>query len=543
VTVLRAAWLASAAFAAATAPAFADDASVEKRLDDMERMIERQQQQIESQRREIGSLRKALAHHENPAPVANVAAAPVLVPSTAGRVSEQQAQVEARIEKLEADDNTARLAKQEAPTWSLAGGRPTVTSADGRFSASIRVLGQFDVGYYMQGKHAMQLALANGPDLSSGSNFRRAQLGVQGTVFGDWSYYFNYEFGSGISSGNELAGRIQQAYIEYDGLAPWGVRIGAYPPAAGLEDSTASSDTIFLERNSPADIVRNLAGGDGRDAIGLTYATDRLFGSAALTGGKTADSSLFFDEQQAAVARLSGTVYSDPDSRVLLSATGTDVFRAPDATAGAGSVRNITLQDPPELNVDDQSNKLVSTGAINAESVFAWGIEGAAQWRNFFGQAGYFGYGMDQRTANKPELNFNGWYAQATWVVTGESKGYSTSNGAFTPPKPRTPFSFEGGGAGAIELAARYSDLDLNDHAGTLGQPIPANGVRGGEQQIFTFALNWYPVSALKFGLQFQNVHIDRIGTIPAGFGHGTLNNASVGQVFDTVALRSQISL
>jgi phosphate-selective porin OprO/OprP len=76
-----------------------------------------------------------------------------------------------------------------------------------------------------------------------------------------------------------------------------------------------------------------------------------------------------------------------------------------------------------------------------------------------------------------------------------------------------------------------------------LGSPVPSGGGRGGEQQILSIGLNWFPVPALKFELQFQNVHIERIGTIPAGFGHGTLNNASVGQVFDTVALRSQLSL
>ena len=47
----------------------------------------------------------------------------------------------------------------------------------------------------------------------------------------------------------------------------------------------------------------------------------------------------------------------------------------------------------------------------------------------------------------------------------------------------------------------------------------------------------------LKFGLQYQNTDVNRIGTIPAGFGHGPLNNAQVGQRFDTFAFRSQISL
>jgi phosphate-selective porin OprO/OprP len=541
---LRPVLLASAAAIAIAAPAHADDAAVEKRLDAMERMIQSQQQQIESQRHEIGSLKRALARRGvKVAPEGTAATSPPPAPSVTAAVPSQQTEVEARLEKLEADDTGAHLAKQDAPVWSLAGGRPSVTSADGRFSAAIRVLGQFDNTYYMQGAHALQLAPANGPDLSSGSNFRRAQLGIQGLLFGDWSYFFNYEFGSGISSGNELQGRIQQTTIEYDGLAPWSFRIGAFPATVGLEDSTSSADTIFLERNSPADVVRSLAGGDGRDAVAVTYASERLFGSLALTGGKVADSTLYFDEQEALIARLSGVVFSDADNRFVLSATGTDVFHPPDASAGPATARNVTLQDPPELTEDDQSTKLVSTGAIDAKSAWAWNIEAGAQWRNLFGQAGYFGYGIDPRASGVPMLQFNGWYAQGTWVLTGESRGYASSTAAFTSPKPRIPFSFESWGPGAWEIAARYSDLNLNDRAGTLGSPVPSGGVRGGEQQILSIGLNWFPVPALKFELQFQNVHIERIGTIPAGFGHGTLNNASVGQVFDTVALRSQLSL
>jgi phosphate-selective porin OprO/OprP len=116
-------------------------------------------------------------------------------------------------------------------------------------------------------------------------------------------------------------------------------------------------------------------------------------------------------------------------------------------------------------------------------------------------------------------------------------------NGSFSNPKPRIPFALDGWGPGAWELAARYSDLNLNDHAGVLGAAMPAGGIRGGDQRIATVALNWYPNNALKFSLQWQNVDVSRIGTIPAGFGHGVLNNAEVGQSFDTFAFRSQLSL
>ncbi len=65
---------------------------------------------------------------------------------------------------------------------SLKNGRPAFKSADGDFSLEIRSLVQFDAAYYGQGKSPA------GVDFSSGANFRRARLGVDGTLFKDWSY-------------------------------------------------------------------------------------------------------------------------------------------------------------------------------------------------------------------------------------------------------------------------------------------------------------------------------------------------------------------
>ncbi|HEY0300421.1 MAG TPA: porin [Rhizomicrobium sp.] len=541
---LRTLLLGGAALALAGGPALADDAAILKRLDDMQRAMELQQKQIADQRGEVKALRDALRHkgvRPPPAPTATAAATPP-APIEA-RVAQQQIAIDDLVGKFAAMEDRGRIEKAEQPIWSIAGGRPTVTSSDGRFSLAIRAIGQYDLAYFMQGAGARQFAAANGPDLSSGGNWRRAQLGIQGKVFGDWNYFLNYDFGGGASSGNELQGRIQQAYVEYAALAPWYFRVGAIPVSSNLEDATGAGDVIFLERNAPSDLSRSLAAGDGRDAIAVVYAADTLFASLAYTGNKVAETTLFFDEQQAVVARGAKLFSIDGDTKVLVSGAGSWVFRGPDATAGAGSARNITLQDGPELTEDDNSIRLVTTGALNTSSAWNYGLEAAGEWRNFYAQAGYFGFGVDQMAAGAPTLNFDGWYAQATWIMTGESRPYNVANGAFANPKPRIPFSLDGWGPGAWELAARYSDLDLNDHAGVLGAALPAGGIRGGDQRIVTVALNWYPNNALKFSLQWQNIDVDRIGTIPAGFGHGVLNNAQVGQSLNTLAFRSQISL
>ncbi|HUJ46115.1 MAG TPA: porin [Rhizomicrobium sp.] len=532
--------LASAATAALLSPALADDAAIEKRLDAMQRMIDAQQRQIESQKSEITSLKHALSRKGvKVAPDTQTASAALPVPAaTQTAQAPVQDQIDALNARVEATETRAKLAKQDMPVWSLAGGRPSVTSADGRFSAAIRAIMQYDMAYYMQSGSARQLAPANGPDLSSGANFRRLQLGLQGKLFGDWSYFFNYDFAG--SGGTETPGHIQAAYIQYDGLAPFAFRIGAFPASAGLEDNTASPDTIFLERNSPSDIARNIAGGDGRDAASVIYAGDRIYGALSYTGNKIGDSGAF-DEQQALLGRLSGLLFSNDDTKIVLSANGTYVFKTQDTSPLKTSSGTISLSDPPELTVDNSGTKLISTGTLNGNHVWEWGLEGAAQWQSLYAQAGYFGYGVDLR-ASPISYNFDGWYAQGTWVITGESRVYSTASGAFTNPRPREAFSFEGGGWGAWELAARYSDTNLNDNAGVIGSPIPLDGLRGGEQKIWTVGLNWYPNAALKFELQFQNVDVDRIGTIPAGFGHGVLSNVQIGQTFNTLALRSQVS-
>jgi phosphate-selective porin OprO and OprP len=463
----------------------------------------------------------------------NTPAQPVAAPA-ADQVQDVQAQVQDLKRSTSAQYADIQAQAATAPKATIDNGRPTISSGDGKFTASIRALGQFDTAYYSQSAKA---AVTNAPDLSSGSNFRRAQLGVQGKVFGDWSYYFNYDFAS--SAGSEAPGHIQSLYAEYDGLKPFAVRIGAYPPSASLEDATSSADTIFLERNSPADAARNIAGGDGRDAVSLMYMGDEFFASLSLTGDKIADTGVF-DEQTAFLGRVADLVYSDSDIKLALSGSGTYVFKVADNAAGIASTRLASISDPPELTVDNGGIKLVSTGNLQTSTIGQWAVEAAGEFDSLYTQAGYFRYDIDQKLVGAPTFNFDGWYAQATWILTGETRPYNTATASFTAPKPDKPFSFkDGGGWGALELAGRYSVLDLNDHAGAAGTVIPVNvslfpvGLRGGEQDIWTAGLNWYPNQVIRFELQYQNIDIGRMNS----------SGAKVGQRIDTVALRSQISL
>src|SRR5690242_13258926 len=196
--------------------------------------------------------------------VSLLAGASVLVLASAGAqaAAPQQTKIDALQQQI--DDLNAQVADLKRSTSdqysdvvqrqgekpdvsvSLKNGRPSFKSADGDFSLDIRALVQFDSAYYGQGKNP------TGVDFSSGSNFRRARLGVQGTFFKDWSYQFIYDFGGSGTEGSS----ISAAYIQYDGWGPLHWRIGAYPTPESFDDTTSASDLVFLERAQPTDLAR-----------------------------------------------------------------------------------------------------------------------------------------------------------------------------------------------------------------------------------------------------------------------------------------------
>jgi len=405
---------------------------------------------------------------------------------------------------------------------SLKGGRPTFKSADGDFTLAIRALVQYDTAYYSQGKEPA------GTDFSSGNNFRRARLGVNGTLFKDWSYEFIYDFGA---SGTE-ASTISSAFIQYDGLDPVHFKLGAYAPPESFDDSTSASDLTFLERAQPTDLARSIGGADGRDAATIFAYDDDYFAAISYTGGVVGDTAVF-DEQQSVVGRFAYRLLKSADYNFAIGADSTYTFKIADVAAGAGSANTYRLRARPELNVDSSSTRLVDTGTISTSRVWEWGAEAAGNWKNFYGQGGYFSYEVTRRASLLPNPSFNGWYVQGSWLLTGEGKPYRPDRGAYAAPTPSDPFSIDHAGIGAWELAARYSDLNLNDNAGIAGIATPTGGIRGGNQRIWTAGINWYPNSAIRFVLDYQHTDVSRLN------GAG----GDLGAKLDTFSLRAQFAL
>lgn len=443
--------------------------------------------------------------------------------------------------KRSSSDQYADVARAQAaqPTSdvavSLKNGRPSFKTGDGNFTLDIRALVQYDTAYYGQ-DHAPA-----GIDFSSGSDFRRARLGIQGTLFKDWSYQFIYDLGGSGTEGSSIA----SAFIQYDGLGPVHWKIGAYPTPESFEDTTAASDLVFLERAQPTDLARSIAGSDGRDGTTLFAYDDNYFVAASYTGNLVQDQSSVtnvitapkavgvFDEQQAFVGRVAYRFKLDDDVNFAVGADTSQVFKLPDVAVGAGSANTVDLRERPELNVDDNSVRLIDTGAIAAKRLSEWGVEATGNWHSLYAQGGYFDFDVTRRASTLSDPSFDGWYMQGSWILTGEAKPYKASTGSYGLPKPNSPLFFDHGGIGAWELTGRYSVLDLNDNSGEAGHATPTGGIRGGEQKIWTAGVNWYPNNAIRFVLDYQHTDVTRL-TSSGGNADATL---------DTVALRAQLSL
>lgn len=446
---------------------------------------------------------------------------------------------------------------QQQPKLSIAGNRLAVTSADGRSSIALRALVQADMAHYSQDsagsldtdfRRGSVGATANrevdaARDLSDGAYFRRARFGVEGVIARTFNYRLLLELGG---SGTEGPTRINDAWIAYNGFAPFSLQLGAFAPAANLADGTTPDDLVFIERPSSAELSRALGGADGRLGLALRGSGARWMGSLALTS-RTVNDAEAFDSQTAVVGRIAGLLATGADYNVHLGANGTYVVRPPDQGPSVTSGRyGLRFRERPELRVD--STRFIDTGAIDADHTSAMGVEFAANYRNWLLQAENTWFTVERRASTLSNPRFSGYYVEGSWVLTGESHRYNPASGAYQSPRPDIPFDGHGG-RGAWEVALRYSRTDLNYHAGLAGFAPPADGVRGGNQAVSAAGLNWYPNPNLRFLLDFLHVNVDRLNPAASAtatpFGPAPATppvGVYIGQSFNAYALRSQYS-
>src|SRR5262249_54897056 len=150
----------------------------------------------------------------------------------------------------------------------------------------------------------------------------------------------------------------------------------------------------------------------------------------------------------------------------------------------------IALSNTPELRVD--GTKLINTGNIDARNASTLGAEFAAQKSNLLIQAEYEHFSVN-RSDGFASPDFNGYYVEGLWMLTGDARRYNAATGAFDGPAILHTFNPSKGAWGAWELGVRFSDMDLNYNAGAPGTLQKGSAIRGGDEQNLTVGVNWFP--------------------------------------------------
>ncbi len=315
-------------------------------------------------------------------------------------------------------------------------------------------------------------------DLNSGTEVRRGRLYASGRIDDAWFFKGQYEF-TGTGSG-----QFKDLYIGYGGLGDdTTLLIGQLVEFGSLEDTSSSKYITFMERALP---VLAFAPASRRIGVGIDTHGQAWYAGAGVFGENSG-----VDEAEedgiGASARMSCAPLLGEAKALHLGVWG--AYREPRGDH-LGRVRA-----RPESHVSD--TRLVDTGVIsNLNAQVSYGVEIAGVAGPLSVQGEYIGSELDRdRFDNEC---YSGWYAYASWILTGESRPYDAQSGTFGRLKPRRPAGQ--GGAGAWELAARYSTLDLED------------GIPGGTEDNVTLGVNWYANAYTRFMLNYVKASAEKDG-------------------------------
>jgi len=310
---------------------------------------------------------------------------------------------------------------------------------------------------FMEGDDAISARVG---DMEDGTEFRRARLSLGGLMYEKVEFKIQLDFATGEAA-------FRDVYLGLQQLPGVGnIRLGQYKEPFGLEELSSANYITFVERSLANAFVPSRHTGfmlHNRElkervswAVGVFKDTNE-FGAAV------------GDEDYAVTGRFTALPWFENEGTRLLHLGFAFSRRNLDST--------VQFAERPETHL---APRFVDTGEFPAEALNLIGTEAAV----IYGPASVQGEYIIADTyqgPGLPEPSFKGFYLQGSFFLTGESRGYRQSEAAFYRVHPRKSFLSKAGGAGAWEVALRFSKIDLTNE-----------GIAGGELRDWTAGLNWY---------------------------------------------------
>lgn len=298
--------------------------------------------------------------------------------------------------------------------------------------------------------------------LEDEKDFRRARVTNQLDVE-DWRFRADYDFG--VSEG------WKNLFIQYRGLKNQRITIGNHSAPFSMEDMSSSLFQPLLERSIASALSPGIQ-------LGASY---RRWG-----------------KDWSATAGIFGDELNDQDRRRLPGKSANlRITHAPVFTQSttihlgiAAEFRNIDDGERVRLRVRPgtrlATRRLIDTRNIDdVDSSDTVGLEFAAAHCGFRLQVETARATLD---SNQGDLDFDSHYIMASALFGAGDYRYSHSRGVFKSVRPESDW-------GAVELTARYAQLDLSDRF-----------VTGGKQSEATLGVSWIINSHLRAMLSYTDI-------------------------------------
>ena len=432
-----------------------------------------------------------------------------LAQSDAERINDLEKRVESLVKKDKertAAEEKAKAAKGTTLRASSDKGKLEWTSADG--ATSFRLVGriQYDgIAFF-------------GADnrLPNGSAIRRARIGYKARIAKDFVSEFDVDF---AENGTD----IKDAFVGYEGFKNSLIQIGNFKAPFGMDTLTSSKDIWFVERAYPDAWTP-----DRRLGAGYHYGGENFSAAADFFGQAISIEATGVRQGYGWAARGTWAPVMKSETRAIHIGAATNMRKTDAAVNGSGTLPPpawaIDFSSRPEATKASKAKFLNTPTMQNVAWIRQYGAELAGVWDAFAWQAEYQTTSVVRRDGfpTLSDHGFDSWYAQVSWVISGGKRKYEAADGLVGRVTPS-------GKAGAFELLARYSEMDLNDI--TAVDPI-----KGGSAKNFTVGLNWYPNSNFRVMLDWTNVNNDEYAKPKAVYG-GIANDD-----FDEVQFRFQFN-
>ena len=433
---------------------------------------------------------------------------------------------------------------EDAATVRLGDGGLRFESNDGNFKARIGGRLQADNQVAFNDQKSGDINHPN-TNIASSAGFRRARIFLDGTLYKDFDYRFEYDFARG--NGSSTAG-ITDAFIKYTHFKPFALTIGQQNEGKSLESWTSNNYMPFIERSLPNNALiesysKYQVGltaesygkvlGDKTDGFSLPWflrgglLTETVGSGFGDTSNNSATGALAVNNNILGIGNANRNNFSGNISYQIVGRGALMPYKDKEGnlfhTGVWGSWRDVNnnynpdgtlrnggwaFQSQPDTPVDRtnwiSTGNLTNNVLINGKSVKSHqannismfgaelaGVLGPAWLSTEYMQSTVSGIGYQNDTVR-------GYYVQGGYYLTGEHRPWNEKLAAWDRLHPNRNFDWNGGW-GAVELAARFDLMDMN-----------TRNINGGSMEIGTLGINWYLNPHVRFMNNF--VHVFNVG-------------------------------